>query len=189
MKALDDNRIVELYLLRDETAIKHTSEKYGSRLRSLAYGIVNDQQTAEECENDTYMEAWNTIPPQRPNHLKAFLGRIARQLSINRLEHNTAQKRAGSQYQLALDELSECISQDQEDFADTVALRDSLNQFLHTLPIDARRVFIRRYWHLHSISEIAADLSMSESKVKSLLMRTRKKLKQHLTEGGLLYEK
>jgi RNA polymerase sigma-70 factor (ECF subfamily) len=105
------------------------------------------------------------------------------------LEHNSAKKRAGSQYQLALDELSECIAQSQEDFADTIALRDALNQFLHTLPTDARRVFIRRYWHLHSIAEIAASFSMSESKVKSLLMRTRNKLKQHLTEGGFLHEK
>lgn len=186
---MTDERIVALFWERSETAIAETDKAYGHYFHYIAFGILGSDEDAKEIVNDTYLKAWNTIPPQRPNHLKAFLGRIARQLSINRLEHNTAQKRAGSQYQLALDELSECISQDQEDFADTVALRDSLNQFLHTLPIDARRVFIRRYWHLHSISEIAADLSMSESKVKSLLMRTRKKLKQHLTEGGLLYEK
>ena len=155
----------------------------------MAFRILRNDEDAKETVNDTYLKAWNIIPPQRPNHLKAFLGRITRQLSINRLEHNSAKKRAGSQYQLALDELSECIAQSQEDFADTIALRDALNQFLHSLPPEARRVFIRRYWHLHSIAEIAASFSMSESKVKSLLMRTRKKLKQHLTEGGFLYEK
>jgi RNA polymerase sigma-70 factor (ECF subfamily) len=155
----------------------------------VAFSILRNDEDAKETVNDTYLKAWNIIPPQRPNHLKAFLGRITRQLSINRLEHNSAKKRAGSQYQLALDELSECIAQSQEDFADIIALRDARNQFLHSLPPEARRVFIRRYWHLHSIAEIAASFSMSESKVKSLLMRTRNKLKQHLTEGGFLHEK
>ena len=186
---MTDQQIVALYWQRSESAIAETDRHYGRYFHYIAYSILQDEEDAKETVNDTYLKAWNTIPPQRPHHLKAFLGRITRQLSINRLEHNSAQKRAGSQYQFALDELSECIAQNQEDFADTIALRDSLNQFLHALPTDARRVFIRRYWHLHSISEIAADLSMSESKVKSLLMRTRKKLKQHLTEGGLLYEK
>ena len=186
---MTDERIVALFWERSETAIAETDKAYGHYFHYIAFGILGSDEDAKEIVNDTYLKAWNTIPPQRPHHLKAFLGRITRQLSINRLEHNSAQKRAGSQYQFALDELSECIAQNQEDFADTIALRDSLNQFLHALPTDARRVFIRRYWHLHSIAEIAAGFSMSESKVKSLLMRTRKKLKQHLTEGGLLYEK
>lgn len=186
---MTDEEIIALFWQRSETAITETSNLYGLYFHSVAFSILRNDEDAKETVNDTYLKAWNIIPPQRPNHLKAFLGRITRQLSINRLEHNSAKKRAGSQYQLALDELSECIAQSQEDFADTIALRDALNQFLHSLPPEARRVFIRRYWHLHSIAEIAASFSMSESKVKSLLMRTRKKLKQHLTEGGFLHEK
>lgn len=183
---MTDERIVALFWERSETAIAETDKAYGRYFHYIAFGILGSDEDAKEIVNDTYLKAWNTIPPQRPNHLKAFLGRIARQLSINRLEHNTAQKRAGSQYQFALDELSECIAQNQEDFADTISLRDALNQFLHALPTDARRVFIRRYWHLHSVKEIADTYSISESKVKSLLMRTRNKLKQHLMEGGFL---
>lgn len=186
---MTDEEIIALFWQRSEIAISETDHAYGRYFHSVAFGILRNDEDAKETVNDTYLKAWNIIPPQRPNHLKAFLGRITRQLSINRLEHNSAKKRAGSQYQLALDELSECIAQSQEDFADTIALRDALNQFLHSLPPEARRVFIRRYWHLHSIAEIAASFSMSESKVKSLLMRTRNKLKQHLTEGGLLHEK
>ena len=183
---MTDEKIIALFWQRSETAIAETSKLYGRYFHSVAFGILRNEEDAKETVNDTYLKAWNSIPPQWPHHLKAFLGRITRQLSINRLEHNSAKKRAGSQYQLALDELSECIVQSQEDFADTIALRDSLNQFLHSLPPEARRIFIRRYWHLHSVKEIADTYSISESKVKSLLMRTRNKLKQHLMEGGFL---
>lgn len=186
---MTDEGIVALFWERSEAAIAEVNSAYGPYFHHIAYGILCSHEDAKEIVNDTYLKAWNTIPPQRPGHLKAFLGRITRQLSINRLKYNTAQKRAGSQYQLSLDELSECLGQNREDFADTIALRDTLNEFLHSLPRDARRIFIRRYWHLHSISKIAVDFSMSESKVKSLLMRTRNKLKQYLTEGGFLHEK
>lgn len=109
MKALDDNRIVELYLLRDETAIKQTTEKYGSRLRSLACGIVNDQQTAEECENDTYMEAWNTIPPHEPrSYLYAFLARITRHISLNCCRDRNRLKRSAFICELSA-ELEQCF--------------------------------------------------------------------------------
>ena len=183
---MTDQQIVALYWQRSESAIAETDRHYGRYFHYIAYSILQDEEDAKETVNDTYLKAWNTMPPQRPNHLKAFLGRITRQLSINRLEYNTAQKRAGSQYWVTLEELNVCIPADGsgEDFADLMALRDSLEEFLHSLPQQSRRIFIRRYWHLHSISEIATDFSISESKVKSLLMRTRNKLKQHLTEGG-----
>lgn len=183
---MTDEQIVALYWQRSEHAITETDQHYGRYFRYIAFGILQDDEDAKETVNDTYLKAWNTMPPQRPNHLKAFLGRITRQLSINRLEYNTAQKRAGSQYWIALEELSGCLPANSsgEDFADLIALRESLEKFLYSLPLQSRRIFIRRYWHLHSIAEIATDFSMSESKVKSLLMRTRNKLKQHLTEGG-----
>lgn len=181
---MTDEQIVALFWERSETAIEETASTYGRYFHYIAFGILGNDEDAKEIVNETYLKAWNTIPPQRPHHLKAFLGRITRQLSINRLELNTAQKRKGSQYWIALEELSDCIpsSDSGSDLADLTALREALNQFLYSLSIDARRIFIRRYWHMHSISEIAADFSVSESKVKSLLMRTRNKLKQHLIQ-------
>ena len=181
---MTDERIVELYWERSEKAIEETEKAYGRYFYSVAYGILCDGEDSKEIVNDTYLKAWNTIPPERPYHLKAFLGRITRQLSINRLEQSRAQKRGGRQYFLALDELDECIydSNGESDMTELIALQTVLNQFLRSLPLEARRVFIRRYWHMNSISEIARDFSMSESKVKSLLMRTREKLKKYLLQ-------
>lgn len=186
---MTDEQIVTLYWDRNETAITETDGKYGRYFHYIAFGILCDDEDAKETVNDTYLKAWNTMPPEKPNHLKAFLGRITRQLSINRLEWNTAKKRGGTQYDLALEELSGCIADSTEDCADITALRDCLNTFLHGLPQDARRIFIRRYWHMHSITQIAEDFSFSESKVKSMLMRTREKLKKHLIYEGFIYEK
>ena len=136
--------------------------------------------------NDTWLKAWDTIPPERPHYLKGFLGRITRQLSINRLEKETAQKRGAGQYALALEELAECIPDQSrgEDLADLTALRDALNRFLRSLPTEPRSVFLRRYWYAQSIAEIAVGCGMSESKVKSMLLRTRNKLRKALTEEG-----
>lgn len=183
---MTDEQIIALYWARSEMAIRETDKAYGRYFHYIAHGILRNHEDAEEIVNDTYLKAWNSIPPARPDHLKAFLGRITRQLSINRLEQTTAQKRGGGQYLLALEELEECIP-DGNDGADLVrltALQDSLNRFLRSLSPDARRVFIRRYWYMHAISEIAENLSMSESKVKSLLMRTREKLKKYLIQEG-----
>ena len=178
-----DSRIVDLYWARSEQAINETDKLYGRYFHSIAYGILRDDEDSKEIVNDTYIKAWNNIPPERPKNLKAFLGRITRQLSINRLEKNLAKKRGGGEYLLALDELEECIS-DRDHDADTAELRDTLNEFLRELADEPRRVFIRRYWHLSSISEIARDFDMSESKVKSMLMRTREKLKKYLLREG-----
>ena len=138
---MDDNRIVELYLLRDETAIKQTTEKYGSRLRSLACGIVNDQQTAEECENDTYMEAWNTIPPHEPrSYLYAFLARITRHISLNCCRDRNRLKRSAFICELSA-ELEQCIPapDDVECRIDDIALSDVINRFLSKLDKVSRR--------------------------------------------------
>ena len=183
---MTDERIVELYWERSERAIEETDKAYGRYFHYIAYSILRDEEDSCEIVNDTYLKAWNTIPPERPNPLKAFLGRITRQLSINRLEANRTQKRGGGQYLIALDELEECIPDGNggADIAETAALRDLLCRFLRSLPDEQRRVFIRRYWHMSQISEIADDFSMSESKVKSLLMRTREKLKKYLVAEG-----
>ncbi len=183
---MNDETILELYLERSEQAIEETEKAYGRYCHYIAYTILRSDEDAEEIVNDTWLKAWQVIPPQKPNPLKGFLGQITRRLSINRLETYTAQKRGGGQYPLTLDELAECIpsAESGEDIANITALTDILNRFLRSLPLDARRVFIRRYWYTASVSEISKAFSMSESKVKSLLLRTREKLKVILEKEG-----
>ncbi|MBQ4120569.1 MAG: RNA polymerase sigma factor [Clostridia bacterium] len=180
---MTDEKIVALYWARSEDAIKETDKAYGTYCHYIAYNILREKEDANETVNDTYLKAWQSMPPQKPNPLKAFLGRITRQLSINRLEKKTAQKRGG-EFALSLEELQNAVPDGSPDLADQVALADALTRFLHALPIIQRRVFIRRYWYLESIGEIADAFSMSESKVKSTLMRCRQKLKQHLIKEG-----
>ena len=183
---MKDEAIIELFWARSEAAIHETDRAYGRYCQSIAYSILRVHEDAEETVNDTWPKAWDTIPPERPHHLKGFLGRITRQLSINRLERETAQKRGAGQYALALEELAECIPDQSrsEDLAELTALRDALNRFLRSLPTELRSVFLRRYWYAQSIAEIAAGCGMSESKVKSMLLRTRNKLRKLLTEEG-----
>lgn len=150
---MDDNKIVGLYLLRDETAIKQTSDKFGNRLRSLAYGIVNDRQTAEECENDTYMEAWSIIPPHEPrSYLYAFLARITRNISLNCCRERSRLKRSAFICELST-EMEECIPapDDVECRIDDMAFGEAINGFLSTLGEEKRNIFIRRYWYMDSI--------------------------------------
>ena len=182
---MKDEAILELYWARSEAAIDETDRVYGRYCYTVAFGILRDQQDAEETVNDAWLKAWESIPPERPRSLKGFLARITRQLSINRLERSIARKRGGGQYAMALDELAECIpDRSREDLAELTALRDALNRFLRSLPPEPRAVFIRRYWHTQSIAEIAANCGMSESKVKSMLLRSRNKLRKALTEEG-----
>ena len=183
---MDDNRIVELYLLRDETAIRQTSEKYGNRLRSLAYGIVDDRQTAEECENDTYMEAWNTIPPHEPGgYLYAFLARITRHISLNRCRDRSRLKRSALICELSA-ELEQCIPapDDTECRIDDMAMSEAINGFLGALSEEKRNIFVRRYWYLDSIADISKRFALSESKVKTTLFRCRNRLREHLIKEG-----
>ena len=182
---MTDDRIIGLYLERSEDAVTETQRQYGRYFTSIAYGIVRNESDAEEIVNDVYLQAWNTIPPEHPDSLKAFLGRMTRQLAIKKLEKNTAKKRGEGQYPAVIDELTECVSgDDSEDIPDQIALRDALNRFLRTQPPEVRGVFIRRYWHMQSIADIAGACSMGENRVKSQLMRTRKKLKKYLMEEG-----
>lgn len=183
---MEDGRIVELYLLRDEAAVERTAEKFGKRLRTLAYGIVNDRQTAEECENDTYMEAWNAIPPHEPrDYLYAFLARITRHIALNCCRERSRLKRSALICELSA-ELEQCIPAP-DDVAcrmDDLALRDALNSFLGTLGEEKRNIFLRRYWYLDSISDISKRFACSESKVKITLFRCRGQLREHLEQEG-----
>ena len=183
---MDDSRIVDLYFLRDEAAIGQTCEKYGHRLRALAYGIVADAQTAEECENDTYMEAWNTIPPHEPeSYLYAFLARITRHISLNCCRDRSRLKRSAFICELSA-EMEQCIPapDDVECRIDDMALSDAINGFLSKLDEEKRNIFVRRYWYLDSVAAISKRFALSESNVKTTLFRCRNGLREHLEKEG-----
>lgn len=183
---MDDNRIVDLYLRRDEAAIRETADKFGGRLRSLAYGIVDDRQTAEECENDTYLEAWNAIPPHEPrSYLYAFLARITRHIALNRCRERSRLKRSAWICAFSA-ELEQCIPAP-DDVAcrmDDLALGEAINGFLGKLDEEKRNLFVRRYWYLDSIADISKRFALSESKVKTTLFRCRARLRKHLEQEG-----
>lgn len=183
---MDDTQIVELYLLRDEAAIERTAEKYGSRLRTLAYGILTDRQAAEECENDTYMQAWNSIPPHEPrDYLYAFLARISRHIALNFCRDRSRLKRSAFITELSA-EMEECIPapDDTGRRTDDMALAAALNAFLGELNEEKRSIFVRRYWYLDSIADISERFALSESKVKTTLFRCRNRLREHLEKEG-----
>ncbi len=183
---MEDTEIIALYWDRDERAISETAEKYGNYCHSIAYRLLQNTEDAKECVNDTYVGAWNTIPPHRPGLLSAFLGKITRRISINRLRDRNAGKRSAGQYTLTLEELSDCIPSGQraEDLAETKELTRILNAFLATLATEERRVFLRRYWYFDSVKEIAKRFDCGQSKVKMMLKRTREKLLTHLKKEG-----
>ena len=184
---MDDPTIVDLYLRRDESAIKETAYKYGRRLRSLANGIVDDPETAEECENDTYMEAWNTIPPHEPKHyLYAFLVRITRHIALNCCRDRSRLKRSAHICELS-SELEQCIPAPDDGLCrvESAELARAINGFLATLELEKRNIFLRRYWYADSTRDIAERYDMPEGSVKSQLNRTRKKLKKVLEPEGI----
>lgn len=183
---MDDNRIVSLYLQRNEDAISHTAAQYGNRLRQISYGIVSDQETAKECENDTYLQAWNSIPPHEPrNYLFAFLARIIRHISIDCCRYRQRLCRQGYIQELS-DELLGCIpgDTDTESRIDAIVLGQCISKFLQTQPTLARNIFIRRYWFLDSIDSICKRYHISQSKAKSMLFRSRNALRIHLRKEG-----
>ena len=183
---MDDNKIVDLYLSRDESAIARTADKYGKRLYSLAYGITDDKQSAEECENDTYMKAWDSIPPNEPrDYLYAFLGRITRHIALNLCRDRKRIKRSALICELDA-EMDECIPSPDgtECRVDSIVLGDAINGFLDELDGQKRNIFVRRYWFLDSVEDISRRYSVSEAKVKSVLLRCRKKLREHLIKEG-----
>ena len=183
---MEDAKIVELYLQRDESAISSTAEAYGTRLRQISMNIVCDSRTAEECENDTYLQAWNTIPPNEPrNFLFAFLARIIRHISIDCCRYRERLCRAGYVQELSA-ELQCCIAgnEDVESRMDAIVLGESISAFLRTQPVLIRNVFIRRYWYLDPIEKICRRYSISQSKAKSILFRCRNNLRIHLVKEG-----
>lgn len=187
---MDDQKILALYFARSEEAIRETDKKYGKYCRKLAYNILFDSQDSEECASDTFLQAWNSIPPKEPNPLKVYLGKITRNLALNRRDWQHTQKRGGGEVSVSLEELHECIpaSADTEQTIDNRELVRVLNRFLEGLSPESRKVFLRRYWNLSPVKEIAAYYGLSESKVKMLLMRTRNRLKDYLEQEGFWNE-
>ena len=185
---MDDLEIIELYFCRDEKALTETARKYGNYCYTVAFNVLNSIEDSKETVNDTYFELWNTIPPERPTVLSAFIGKITRRLAIGRWRKNTAVKRGGGEFEVTLDELSECISNNTnvEKIVEGKLVVSTINEFLKKLPDTERNVFICRYWYADSVKSVAKQFGFSESKVKSMLMRTRTKLKQKLAEEGLL---
>lgn len=180
---MTDKEIVGLYLSRDESAISETRAAYGRLLQSIAYNILRNSQDAEECENETCLKAWNSIPPNKPQRLCAYLCKIARRLALDRYDYNTAAKRSG---RVPLEELEECIASvyTAEDRLTATALGELLNSFLAKADRNTRVIFMRRFWFGESISEIAQQLHASESMVKSRISRTLKQLRAFLEKEG-----
>ena len=183
---MDDKSIVALFWERSEQAIVETDRKYGDYCYSIAYHALANNEDAEESVNDTYMAAWNQLPPHRPSVLATFLGKITRHISIDRWRKQSAQKRGGKEMIFALDELGECM--DENTLEATVSQRELtriLNDFLTGLPETERNVFLSRYWYMDSIDTIVKITGFSQSKVTSMLHRTRKKLAASLQKEGL----
>ena len=184
---MEDAQIVELYWQRSEQAIAASQQQYGSYCRAIAHNILHTPEDSEECVNDTWLNAWNTIPPQAPRRLRVFLGRITRNLALNRWKHSHTKKRGGSQAELALAELEECVpaADNTAKAVEDAELARALQQFLWAQPELKRSIFLRRYWYLMPIKEIAAACRMSESKVTALLHRMRQQLKTALEKEGI----
>lgn len=185
---MQDTMIIDLYWERSQEAIVQSNQKYGAYCHSIAWNILKNQEDSEECVNDTWLHAWNAMPPQRPSFLKAFLGKITRNLSLNLFEKTHAAKRGGSEVELCLEELAECIPGDTaaERSADALVIREVLNRFLKDLKKDERMIFVQRYWYLRPVKEISDAFSCSESKVKMILLRSRKKLQSALEKEGFV---
>ncbi len=183
---MEDQAILELYWSRVESAISETAAKYGNYCYRIAYNILNSREDSEESVNDTWMAAWKSIPPQKPNIFSAFLGKITRHISLDRWRLRTAGKRGGGEVSLTLEELGECLpgGENAEQSYIRRELLESIDQFLETLPEAERKVFVCRYWYMEPVAQIARHFAFSQSKVSSMLHRTRAKLRAWLEEEG-----
>ena len=181
---MDDNRIIDMYFARDERAVEYTSAKYSKLLFSIAFNILHSEPDSEECENDTYMKAWHSIPPERPSYFSAFLSKIVRNLSINRYIQNKSRQRMLTTEKV-FEEISECIPDTTLPLSEDIDLRDAVNGFIESLPDIPRKIFLKRYFYMMSVKEIALDMRISVSNVKIILMRAREKFKAYLEKAGI----
>ncbi len=183
---MEDYQIIDLYFARSENAIAETASKYGRMLISVAMRILRNQEDADECVSDTYMKTWNTIPPTRPDVFSAFLTKITRNTSLDRLDSNNAEKRGAGEIPAILDELEECISDSRIPIpGEGMEVREVINAFLEKEKPEARKIFVRRYFFGSEVKEIAELYGIGESKVKMTLARSRERLKACLEEEGV----
>lgn len=185
---LDDSEIIELYVNRSEDAISHTAQKYEKYCHSIAYNILNNNEESDECVNDTYFRAWKAIPPHLPQKLSAFLGKITRNLALNRYEKRKAAKRGTGQIELALSELTECVDMksDVESESNRRLITEAINKFLGAQTREKSDIFVQRYWYLMSIKQISEQSGIKESQIRSVLFRMRAELKEHLKKKDLI---
>lgn len=181
---MDDNKIIELYFARDERAIEETKVSYGRLLLSIARNILGDPLDSEECESDTYLRAWNTIPPTVPSIFSAYLSKITRNLALNRLRDKN--RRATLQSELAFEELAEALPDTDGDVTEDMELRDALNSFIESLDKTKRQIFLKRYFFMRSVKEISRETGASQGAVKVTLTRTRKMLREYLESRGIV---
>lgn len=183
---MQDQQIVKLYLARNEDAIIQTEQKYGSYLFTVSHNILSDPEDSRECVNDTYLAAWNSIPPHHPTKLGAYLSKITRQISIDVFRRRSAAKRFASEYALSLEELGDCFpdTTTPEQMLDAKILEEAMNRFVSALPSSTQSIFLRRYYFFDSLKDIAAAVGMKETKVKMILYRTRQQLRSHLKKEG-----
>ena len=178
---MEDCEIIGLFLDRSEDAIRAAAQKYGSYCRTIAGNILGNWQDVEECLNDTWLAAWDSIPPQRPRRLNVYLGRITRNLALNRRKAQSAQKRGEGQVEALLDELRECISEDDmEQQLEEMMLRDAVDGFLRRQTPRNRAIFLRRYWAMERVEDIAMDMGLRRGQTATILYRMRRELKKHL---------
>lgn len=183
---MQDEKILDLYWARDESAITETQTKYGKYLTKIAFNILSNDEDTEESVNDTYLAAWNSIPPQRPNVFSAYLSKLIRRISIDIFRKRNREKRKTNQYSISLEELKDCLSNNEtpESQLELKLLGKSVNNFLLTLPEESRNLFIGRYYYLDSVKEVARYCGMSESNAKTTLFRIRLALKEYLKKEG-----
>ena len=184
---MEDDRIIGLYWARDNDAITQSERKYGAYCHAIAFRILSDRQDSEECVNDTWLGAWNAIPPHRPLDLRAFLGKITRRLACSRYRAAHAGKRGGGELPLALEELTGCIpsTPSAAQMVEDAELERLIDRFLHTLPERDCSLFLRRYWYVESTADIAARFHLPQNTVKTRLFRIRQKLKAYLEKEGI----
>lgn len=185
---MEDGAIVALYWRRDEAAVEESRRAYGAYCRAVALNILGSLPDAEECENDAYLAAWQAIPPERPRSLRAWLGRVTRNIALDRWEAGRAAKRGGGETALALEELADCVASTEsvEDSFDAAELSRAINSWLRKLGTEKRRLFLRRYWLCESVSAAAEACGMGEGRAKTMLHRLRLELRRHLEKEGLL---
>ena len=181
---MEDTKIVDLFWQRDQAAIRQADQKYGKYCYAIAYGILASREDSEECVSDTWHNAWQAMPPERPTRLQAFLGRITRNLALDRYGYNHAQKR-NVHLEAVMDEYWQCIPNGDMPLDDQVALKALINGFLGSLDKQTRVIFLRRYYYICSVKDIARSMGLSESNVSVILHRTRTKFKEYLQKEGI----